>query len=98
MRWYEKLQKRWQVNTLWDVVAILIVFTLTGFSVVYIKHLMGVHIITPIYWRILFYILILGLYQIVLLFWGFIFGKFRFFLEFEKKMFRRMGKLFKKQK
>ncbi|MCO6494110.1 MAG: hypothetical protein J5I91_00315 [Bacteroidetes bacterium] len=96
MRWYEKLQKRWKVNTLWDVVAILIVFTLTGFSVVFIKHWLGIGSISPVYWRIVFYILILLLYQILLLFWGFLFGKFRFFLEFEMKMFRRIGKMFKK--
>ncbi|MCK9480873.1 MAG: prolipoprotein diacylglyceryl transferase [Bacteroidia bacterium] len=96
MRWYEKLQQRWKVDTLWDVIAILIVFTLTGFSVVYLKHLFGIGAISPMYYRIAFYILILFLYQIVLLFWGFIFGKFRFFLEFEKKMFRRIFKMFKK--
>jgi len=98
MSWYEKLQERWGVKSVWDVIIILVVFACTGFSIVYIKHLFGISTETALGWRILFYAFVLFLYQFVLLFYGFIFGKFKFFLAFEKKMFKRIASIFVKKK
>lgn len=98
---WNKLKKRWNVNTGWDVFVILIVFACTGFSILYIKRILfgwfGISTEETDSWirwtaNVL---LILPLYQIVLLFWGFIFGKFYFFWEFEKRMFSRIAGMFK---
>ena len=96
----EKLKQRWNVKNGWDVVTILVVFACTGFSILYIKRalfqLVGLTDSTPswIRWAVNI-VIILPLYQIVLLGWGWIFGKFAFFLAFEKRMFGSIGAVFK---
>jgi hypothetical protein len=46
----------------------------------------------------LYLILVLPLYQIFLLIYGFIFGQFKFFWEKEKLIFRRIVGIFKSKK
>lgn len=92
----EKLKTRWGLTSLHQVIVVLVVFACTGFTVLYIKQplfwLLGVDAELAWGWRTLIYIFtILPAYQVLLLMYGFIFGQFRFFWEFEKKMFRRMG-------
>lgn len=97
----EKLKQRWNVKTGWDVLIILTVFACTGFSILYIKDgLLGLiglgdDMATCLRWVINIFV-ILPLYQIVLLFWGWIFGKYAFFLAFEKRMFSSIAKLFRR--
>jgi hypothetical protein len=38
----DKLKKRWQVTSAWQVLIILVVFACTGYSIVLIKHLLGI--------------------------------------------------------
>ena len=78
---------------------ILIVFACTGFSVLFIKQplydLVGITAQTSPWVRIPFYLFtILPAYQVLLLMYGFIFGQFRFFWNFEKRMFSRIRELF----
>lgn len=99
MSWIEKLKERWGVATVGQVIVILLVFACTGFSVLYAKK--------PFYWLLnidsesawwiktlatLF--IVLPLYQVLLLFYGFIFGQFTFFWTFEKRSFGRIFSLF----
>ena len=96
----EKLKERWNVRNGWDVLIILIVFACTGFSVLYAKrglfYLIGLTPESPAWLRWTVNILIiLPLYQGILLAWGWIWGKFDFFWQFEKRMFSRIGALFK---
>lgn len=95
----ERLKQRWNVRNGFDVIVILVVFACTGFSILYIKRwlfeLVGLDESTPAWLRwTLNIVVILPLYQVVLLAWGWIFGKFSFFLAFEKRMFRSIGRLF----
>ncbi len=95
MGFTEKLKKRWGVKTLAQVVAILIVFSLTGFSVVFIEEwilsALGVPKEIPNWLHVVLFLLItLPVYQLLLLFYGFLFGQFKFFLEFEKRFFNRI--------
>jgi hypothetical protein len=96
----EKLKQRWNVKNGWDVLIILLVFACTGFSILYIKRalfdLVGLTKETSPSWLLwtVNIVIILPLYQVVLLAWGWIWGKFAFFLEFEKRMFRSIGRLF----
>ena len=97
----EKLKQRWNVRNSWDVLVILAVFACTGFSILFIKRilfeLIGLNDGTPswIRWTVNI-VIILPLYQAVLLAWGWIWGKFNFFWEFEKRMFRRISSIFKR--
>ena len=95
MSFLKKLQNRWQLKSIWQVILVLIVFACTGTSVLYLKiplfWLLGVTDKTPFLSRTLIYVFaILPAYQILLLMYGFLFGQFHFFWEFEKKMLRRM--------
>ena len=99
----EKLKQRWNVRNGWDVLIILVVFACTGFSVLYVKRwlfeLIGLTENFPAWLRWSVNILIiLPLYQVILLAWGWIWGKFNFFWEFEKRMFSRIGGLFRSKK
>ncbi|WP_149241357.1 DUF6787 family protein [Dyadobacter sp. 32] len=99
----EKLKQRWNIKNGWDVVVILLVFACTGFSILYIKRalfeLVGLDDTKAawIRWTVNI-IVILPLYQVVLLAWGWIWGKFAFFWEFEKRMFGRIGGMFRGNK
>ena len=94
MGWIDKLKQRWNLNTTWQVLVVLFVFACTGFTVMFLKNpLLG--LIDPSYkesttFTVLYYILILPVYNLILLFYGFIFGQFKFFWEFEKRFVKRM--------
>lgn len=94
---FKLLEKKWIVTYRWEIIRIFIVFAITGSSSVLIgKPIIALLGITKenlnpfVYW---FLYIIIGLifYQILLVFFGWIFGQFQFFWEFEKKMLRRFG-------
>lgn len=93
----DKLKKRWNVQSGFQVLLILSVFACTGYSVIIIKHLLGISSETALSNRILFYIGVLPVYNLMLLGYGFIFGQFRFFLEFEKRFFSRIFRIKQKK-
>lgn len=98
IRWSKQLQGLWGVSAN-QVFIILFVFALTGTTVLLLKHpvvnFFSEENNTPLLFSILYYILILPIYNIILLGYGFIFGQFRFFWNFEKKMLKRMSSRFK---
>jgi len=92
--WMERLKQRWKLGSALQVVIVLVVFACTGFTVLFIKKpilhfLTGDHGNTTLA-SVIYYILILPLYNVLLLAYGFIFGQFRFFWEFEKRSFNRL--------
>jgi hypothetical protein len=94
MSWIKKLQKRWKLESLWQVVIVLVVFACTGFTVLFLKSPIVAFFTEDgnqnIWFSITYYLLILPIYNVILLFYGFIFGQFSFFWEFEKKTWRRI--------
>ena len=77
-----------------QVLIILVVFAFTGSTTVYVKRLffdlIGITVETSLWIKIPVYIIaVLAIYNVLLLVYGFIFGQFRFFLNFEKKFFSR---------
>lgn len=100
----QRLQTKWKLESLLQVVLVLVVFACTGFTILFIKNPIlnffsierggGQGFINTV----LYLILILPLYQIFLLIYGFIFGQFNFFWEKEKQIFRRIGSMFKSKK
>jgi hypothetical protein len=96
----EKLKHRWNIQSNFQVIIILIVFAITGTTTVYVKKIIFDLIeITPethFLVKIPMYILVvLAVYNLLLLIVGFVFGQFRFFWAFEKKFFSRF--LFRKK-
>lgn len=99
----QKLKQRWDLNSSLQVTLVLLVFACTGFTVMFLKEplyrLAGITEQTSRWISIPFYIIaVLPVYQLVLLFYGFVFGQFRFFWNFEKRMFSRIFSGNKKHK
>ncbi len=94
MNWIEKLQERWKVKNAFQVIIILLVFACTGFTVLFLKRPLFAYLFDtqpmPVWATIVYYLLILPVYNVILLIYGFIFGQFRFFWNFEKRFFARI--------
>jgi len=98
----EKLKERWGITSNFQLIIIFIVFAITGSSSVYVAkpflELIGMNRETFsealwggfIYWALRI-LLIFPFYQILLVIFGWLFGQFKFFWGFEKKMLSRMG-------
>lgn len=91
--WIDRLKTRWNIQSTWRIILILVVFSCTGFTVMFLKPVITDWLYpdekSPIF-SILYWILIFPVYNMFLLFYGFIFGQFRFFWEFEKRFFNRI--------
>jgi len=94
---FKKLEHKWIVSQRWEMIRIFIVFAITGSSSVFvgrpIMKLIGItkENLNPMLYWVLFIIIGLIFYQILLVTFGWLFGQFKFFWEFEKKMLRRFG-------
>jgi hypothetical protein len=88
----QKLQDRWKVDSPIKVILILTVFALTGSTVVYIKGYVKPYFQDYWWFDLLYYVAILPVYNLILLIYGFIFGQFSYFWEFEKRFFARIFK------
>lgn len=92
--WFDRLKAKWKLKSAWQVVVILLVFACTGFTVLFIKKplltwLAGEKGNTTLA-SVLYYLFILPIYNVFLLAYGFVFGQFRFFWDFEKRSFNRL--------
>ncbi|RTY73401.1 diacylglyceryl transferase [Flavobacterium sp. GSP27] len=91
-----KLKQRWGIETNFQLTLIFIVFAITGSASAWLSEpfcfWLGItseelgHWFTPV--RL---VLIFPIYQVLLVLIGFLFGQFKFFWTFEKKMLKRMG-------
>jgi len=102
MSWLQNLQERWKVKNAFQVVMILIVFACTGFTILFIKRPLFEWWFpdgnVPVWMKIAYWILILPVYNMFLLGYGFVFGQFPFFWDFEKRFFNRIFSIFNKGK
>jgi len=94
-----KLQAKWHLQSMWQVMWVLLAFACTGTTVLLIKEpifaLLGVDMEEGGFWKtVLYLLLVLPLYQALLLVYGFIFGQFGFFWEKEKQFIKRLGRMF----
>ena len=90
-----KLKQRWDITSNWQLTIIFIVFAITGSTAAkFAAPLTEAIGITEdngwyIYWPVRI-LIIFPAYQILLVFFGWLFGEFHFFWNFEKKMLRSM--------
>jgi hypothetical protein len=98
--WIQKLMQRWQLGSAFQVIVVLVVFACTGFTVLFIKkpilHFLAGEQGDSVTASVIYYLLILPLYNVILLAYGFLFGQFNFFWEFEKRFFNRIFRRTKK--
>lgn len=94
---FKRLENKWIVDYRWEMIRIFIVFAITGTSSMFvgrpIMKLIGItkENLNPIIYWVLFIIIGLVFYQLLLVAFGWLFGQFKFFWEFEKKMLKRFG-------
>lgn len=91
----EQLKKRWNVRHNWEIAIILIVFTLTGSSTVYLYGFIKTWIgLTPeTFWGIkiiAFIFIALPIYNTLLILWGSLLGQGQFFIKFVRHFKERL--------
>ncbi len=98
----KKLKERWGIESNFQLIVILLVFSVTGSTAVFVARpflewiglrpdgFSGAWWGSWIYW-ILRILVIFPIYQVLLVVFGAVFGQFSFFWNLEKKMLRRMG-------
>ena len=97
MKWFNNLKTKWGIQSNIQIILILIVFAITGSLSLVVsdpilqfiglsKDSVNALIFTPL--RL---IIVFPVYQVLILIVGFLFGQFKFFWQFEKKMLIRMG-------
>ena len=98
----QRLQTKWQLKSLTQVLLVLLVFACTGTTILFIKNpilaIFGIERGGGFMNTLAYLLLVLPLYQIMLLIYGFIFGQFRFFWEKEKQLVQRIGRGFYRKK
>lgn len=94
---FKKLENKWILDYKWEMIRVFMVFAITGSSSLYVGRpiIKAIGItkenLNPIVYWILYIIIGLIFYQILLVTFGWLFGQFKFFWEFEKKMLKRFG-------
>jgi uncharacterized membrane protein YdbT with pleckstrin-like domain len=98
----KKLKERWGIESNFGIIMILVVFSVTGSSALKIARPFLDYIgftrdiftddwyFSLLYWTVRIMI-IFPIYQILLVVFGWLFGQFKFFWKFEKKMLGRLG-------
>ncbi|WP_158979242.1 DUF6787 family protein [Cellulophaga sp. L1A9] len=98
----KKLKERWGIESNFGIIMILLVFSVTGSSALKIARPLLDYIgftretfaddwyFSVLYWTVRI-LIIFPIYQILLVAFGWLFGQFKFFWNFEKKMLCRLG-------
>ena len=97
LKLFKKLAVKWQVNYRWELIAIFLVFAVTGSTsakisgpIIEFFNLKELISNSFLFWTIRI-LIIFPIYQVLLVLVGWLFGQFKFFWAFEKKMLCRMG-------
>ncbi|WP_224490386.1 DUF6787 family protein [Robertkochia flava] len=93
----KKLKERWGIDSNFQLFVVFVVFAITGSTAAKlaspVTHFMGLDQETTnawIYWPVRIFV-IFPVYQVLLVVFGWLFGQFSFFWNFEKKMLSRFG-------
>jgi len=97
LKLFKKLANKWHVSYRWELIAIFLVFAVTGSTSAKISgpiiEILSLKELIPnsfLFWTIRI-LIIFPIYQVLLVIVGWMFGQFKFFWAFEKKMLSRMG-------
>lgn len=94
--WLVRLQSKWELNSVRQVLTVLLVFSLTGSTVLFLRKALfswvGFNATTSWWLKTVTYLcFVMPAYQVLLLAFGALFGQFRFFWNKEKRLLRRVG-------
>ena len=98
-----KLKTRWGVTSAWQVLIILSLFAITGFSTLYvhqfIDHLLGIDKDDSFWLKLLVFIfIVLPVYTALFYLWGIILGQKKFVTQFLTLKYNLLAKLFANKK
>ena len=92
-----RLKEKWGITSNFQIIIILLVFSITGsIAVIVAKPVLNLvvldtDVLSPwVFWPIRIFI-IFPIYQVLIVVIGALFGQFKFFWAFEKKMLSRLG-------
>lgn len=93
--WLEKLKNKWQLKSIFQVVSVLCVFSLTGSTILFIRPLFFemIGLSDGTSWPLMvaiYAVFILPMYQLLLLGYGWIFGQQTFFIQKAKRLFNKL--------
>lgn len=97
----EKLKKRWELESTWEIAVVLFIFSISGRSVLFVRKWafgwLGFGSQTP-WWEIIvaWILIVVPAYQILLLFFGTILGQFNFAWNFVSNNVRRIKMVYDK--
>ena len=91
LAWMERLKRKWNIKSDLDFWLIMIVFSLAGMSIVFVRKplfvILGITAATPFWIKFFTWLaIVFPTYQINLLIFGFLLGQFEFFWEKEKSV------------
>lgn len=94
---FNRLEKKWEVSYRWELIAIFLVFAITGSTAAKLSgpviESIGLKSLSDnafLFWTLRI-LIIFPVYQVLLVMIGWLFGQFDFFWTFEKKMLKRLG-------
>lgn len=98
----EKLKIKWGLESVFQVIIVLLVFSITGSTVVYLRKflfsVLGFDESTAMWLKTITYIVfVFPAYQFLILGYGALLGQFDFFWKKEKKLFYAVKRLFTKK-
>ena len=92
-----RLKEKWGITSNFQIIIILLVFSITGSLAVWIANpvlnIIGIHkeFVSPWVFLPIRIFIIFPIYQVLIVLIGALFGQFKFFWAFEKKMLFRLG-------
>ena len=97
----ERLRRKWGLSSYLQVALILLVFSLTGMTVLWLRKFLfswlGFDDQTQFWIKSITYLIfIFPAYQVLILVYGSIFGQFRFFWEKERQLLKALCKPFRR--
>ena len=96
----KRLKEKWGITSNFQLFIICIVFAITGSFSVLITEPVILFIfgdldgLNPLLSWLLRILILFPIYQVLLLFFGFIFFQYKFFYQFEKKILKKIGHKF----
>ncbi|MDR8392482.1 prolipoprotein diacylglyceryl transferase [Aliifodinibius sp. S!AR15-10] len=97
----EKLKKRWEIETIGQLILILFIFSITGMTALYVRKFafgwLGIDEHTALWVEVIAWVgTVFPAYQVLFLFYGFVLGQFEFVWRFEKKSLQRITGMLKR--
>ena len=92
-----KLKERWGITSNFQLVVIFIVFAINGTASSKLSSLLLHYFdltkpnISWFFYMIIYFIILTLIYPFLLIFTGFVFGQFKFFFPFSKKILKHIG-------